>query len=84
MPLLLAKVHVFDEPLLIPGASLGCPQCGGAFPPNATRTMRKGYYSAVTWTDYLIGELLDAVEARGIMNDTVVALLGDHGWQLVR
>ena len=34
------------------------------------------------WTDFLIGELLDTLDDAGVANNTIVALLGDHGWNL--
>ena len=58
------------------------PAADTAFPHNFTRTLRKAYYSAVSWTDYNIGQMLDALEKQGVADDTVVALIGDHGWQL--
>ena len=36
----------------------------------------------MSWTDYLIGKLLDKVEEVGVAHNTVIALIGDHGWQL--
>ena len=54
----------------------------GTLPHNMTRTLRRGYYAAVSWCDFLIGELLDALAHSGVADNTVVALLGDHGWQL--
>ena len=30
----------------------------GTLPHNMTRTLRRGYYAAVSWCDFLIGELL--------------------------
>ena len=59
-----------------------CPFCGPALPNNATRIMRKAYYGAVSWVDYLVGAFLAALEAAGHADDTVIALIGDHGWQL--
>ena len=32
--------------------------------------------------DFLVGQLLDALDVAGVANDTVVALIGDHGWQV--
>jgi len=55
---------------------------GGALPHNVTQIMRKGYYSAVSWIDYCIGKALDKLDSLGHTDDTVVALIGDHGWQL--
>lgn len=45
---------------------------------NLTRTLRKGYMAAVSWTDHLIGRLLDGLETRGVAERTIVALLGDR------
>ena len=58
------------------------PDAKSAFPHNVTKTFRRAYYASVTWTDFLIGELLDTLEDAGVANNTIVALLGDHGWQL--
>ena len=49
---------------------------------NMTRSYRRGYYASVSWTDYLIGQLLDALDDAKVASNTVVALIGDHGWQL--
>jgi arylsulfatase A-like enzyme len=38
------------------------PNASTALPDNITRSYRKAYYAAVTYTDALIGELLDTVE----------------------
>lgn len=51
-------------------------------PPNMTRTLRKGYYASVTYTDWLVGRLLNKLVELRHDDDTVVALIGDHGWQV--
>ena len=43
---------------------------------------RWGYYSAVSFTDYNVGVVLDAIDAAGIADSTIVVLTGDHGWEL--
>lgn len=43
--------------------------------------LRRGYMASVTYTDRSVGRILDAIEA--VRNDTVVVLLGDHGWSLL-
>ena len=58
------------------------PDAKTALPHNVTRTFRRAYYASVTWTDFLIGELLDTLDDAGVANNTIVALLGDHGWNL--
>ena len=49
---------------------------------SAAQLLRRDYYASISWTDSLIGELLDELEARGIANSTLVALHADHGWSL--
>eukprot|EP00911_Craspedida_sp_UC1_P001050 UC1_evm2s788 len=45
--------------------------------------LRRFYYAAVTHTDEMIGSVLSALEAKeGLLNNTVVAFMGDHGWHL--
>ena len=51
-------------------------------PPNVTRSLRKGYYASVTYTDHLVGMLLDKLAALGHEDDTVVGLIGEHCWQV--
>ena len=58
-------------------AQVPYPDGSTAPPANVTRTLRKGYMAAVSWTDHLIGMLLDALNARRVADHTLVALLGD-------
>ena len=46
------------------------------------RILIHGYYACVSYTDKLIGDLLDELERLEIDEDTIVILVGDHGWQL--
>ena len=43
------------------------------------RGLRRGYLGCVTYTDSLIGRLLDALEQEGLMESTVFAYASDHG-----
>nr|XP_045621572.1 iduronate 2-sulfatase-like isoform X2 [Procambarus clarkii] len=52
----------------------------GPLPDYYARYIRQGYYAATTYTDALIGDLLSATNT--LFPDTVVALVGDHGWSL--
>lgn len=61
------------------GAGRGCADGGACTPPpNITRSLRKGYYASVTYTDFLVGMLLDKLEELQHENDTVVGLIGDR------
>lgn len=44
--------------------------------------LRRGYYAATSFTDNQLGVLLDALEAQGHLNNTIIAFTGDHGWDL--
>lgn len=46
------------------------------------RVFRRAYYAAVSYTDYNIGKILEALDSMGLANDTAVVVFGDHGWQL--
>lgn len=49
------------------------------FPQELVRRARAGYYALITYLDDKIGELLDALEASGQLEDTVIIHLSDHG-----
>lgn len=53
-----------------------CPFCGPKLPNNATRFMRKAYYSSVSWIDYLVGEMMKELDVLGHTQDTVIAIVG--------
>ena len=46
------------------------------------RHLRRGYMASVSYLDAQVGLLLDALEAQGLADDTIVVLWGDHGWHL--
>ena len=51
-------------------------------PAGKVRELRRAYYSALSYTDSLIGRVLGELEHLGLANNTVVSFWGDHGWQL--
>ncbi len=46
------------------------------------REFKHGYYASVSYIDEQIGKLLDTVEELGLYDNTVIIMLGDHGWHL--
>ena len=46
------------------------------------RQLIRGYYACTTFIDAQVGLVLDALDDLGLSRNTVVALWGDHGWNL--
>ncbi|MGQ9576045.1 MAG: sulfatase [Thermoguttaceae bacterium] len=47
-----------------------------------TRHLIHGYHAAVSYVDAQIGRVLDALDASGFAQNTIIVLWGDHGWHL--
>ena len=50
--------------------------------PEQARQLRHGYYACISYTDAQIGKLLAALKQQGLEDNTIVVLLGDHGYSL--
>jgi iduronate 2-sulfatase len=46
------------------------------------RRVRHGYYACISYTDAQVGKLLDALQRFELDDNTMVVLLGDHGYSL--
>lgn len=44
--------------------------------------VRRHYAAAVTYADACVGRILDRLKERGLADNTIVVLWGDHGWNL--
>ncbi|MFP4502210.1 MAG: arylsulfatase [Candidatus Hydrogenedentota bacterium] len=51
----------------------------GDLGPEAARTARIGYYGNVSFIDEQVGRMLDALEERGILENTLILFVSDHG-----
>ena len=51
-------------------------------PNDKIKELRRAYYSAVSWTDSLVGRVLDELERLGLADNTIISFIGDHGWHL--
>lgn len=54
----------------------------GSIPEDEALRLIRGYRAAVSYSDAQIGRILDELERLGLDKNTVVILLGDHGWSL--
>ena len=55
---------------------------GNYVPAGRSRELRHGYFACVSYIDDLTGMLLDKLTELGIEDNTIVVLLGDHGYHL--
>ena len=46
------------------------------------REAKHGYYACVSYIDAQIGLILDELDRLGLSENTIVVILGDHGWHL--
>jgi arylsulfatase A-like enzyme len=46
------------------------------------KTLKHGYFAAVTFIDACVGKILDELNRLQLEDDTIVVLWGDHGWKL--
>ncbi|WP_162340318.1 sulfatase [Cyclobacterium salsum] len=46
------------------------------------RKLRHAYYAAVSYSDALVGKVLETLEEEGLADNTIIVVWGDHGWHL--
>lgn len=54
----------------------------GLIPPEKEARMRHGYYAATSYLDANIGRVLDALDASGKADNTIIVFWSDHGYHL--
>lgn len=47
-----------------------------------TRSRRRDYFACISYVDFLVGALLDRLDALALWDDTIVVFMGDHGYSL--
>jgi len=60
----------------------GVPEAPEAVSMEMARKLRHGYYAATSYADSQIGKLLQALDDLKLAENTIVVLIGDHGWSL--
>jgi iduronate 2-sulfatase len=54
----------------------------GPFEPDFQRHLIHGYFACTSWIDELVGRLTQELTDRGLAENTIIVLWGDHGWHL--
>ncbi len=54
----------------------------GQMPDDLARKLIRGYHACVSYTDAMIGKVLDELDRLELSEKTIVVLWGDHGWKL--
>jgi iduronate 2-sulfatase len=54
----------------------------GELDDDLTRALIHGYHAATSYMDAQLGKVLDALDATGQADNTIIVLWGDHGWHL--
>jgi arylsulfatase A-like enzyme len=69
---------------VLPGGELRAYQDipAGHIPDDLARTLKHGYYAAISYMDAQLGKVLDEIDRLGFRDNTIVVLWGDHGWKL--
>jgi iduronate 2-sulfatase len=58
------------------------PKGNEPIPDDMARMLIHGYYACVSYMDAQLGLVMDALEENGLKENTIVVLVGDHGWKL--
>jgi len=54
----------------------------GEIPDSIAISMLHGYYACISYIDHLIGQIVNELEQADLRKNTIIVLIGDHGWNL--
>jgi len=60
----------------------GIPKKGNIQDKQVRLNLKHGYYASVSFSDYLVGKLIDKLKKLNLYENSIIVLLGDHGYQL--
>ena len=70
----------FEAPPVSPADRPGIPKIFQGLTPEQTRGIRAAYYTSISYVDSKVGRILDALDASGQADNTIVVYLGDNGY----
>jgi arylsulfatase A-like enzyme len=60
------------------------PRVFSSLTPEDMKGIQASYYTSLSWVDHQIGRVLDALDAEGLAENTIVVYCGDNGYLLGR
>jgi len=60
----------------------GIPKKGNITDKQTRLNLKHGYYASVSFSDYLVGKLIKKLKELDLYDNSIIVLLGDHGYQL--
>ena len=72
----------FTAPPLAEGDRLDQPRVFAHLTPEEVKGIQASYYTSLAFLDHQVGRVLDALDASGLADDTIVAYFGDNGYML--
>jgi len=89
------EMELADNPFLPNGANeytkynfnelrnyYGIPKDNNVLPDDLSQKLIHGYYACISYIDAQVGKVLDELERQNLRENTIVLLMGDHGWKL--
>jgi arylsulfatase A-like enzyme len=72
--------EAFEAPTSTPADRAALPKVFQGLTPEEARSIRAAYYTSISYVDSKVGHVLDALDASGLADNTVVVYLGDNGY----
>jgi choline-sulfatase len=76
------RTDQFAAPTVTEGERLEQPKVFAALTSEEVKGIQASYYTSLAFLDHQVGRVLDALDASGLADDTIVVYLGDNGYML--
>ena len=76
------RPEAFPVPTVSASDRLDQPKVFASLTPAEVQGIQASYFTSLAFLDHQVGRVLDALDASGSSNDTIVVYLGDHGYML--
>jgi choline-sulfatase len=76
------KADQFTSPPVSDSDRIDMPKVFSKLTPEDVKGIQASYYTSLSFLDHQVGKVLDALDASGLAEDTIVVYLGDNGYML--